>query len=117
MLDESILNSCKKYIGFDADYTAFDPDLIMFINGTFFNLRQLGVGPSNGFQIDSANQFWSDFSDDVSLVSGVKPYIQQKVRLQFDPPSNSFVETAIENNIKELEWRLNVQGEGGFSNE
>lgn len=113
--DDSILVSIKKYIGLDRDYHEFDSDIIMFINSALFNLRQLGVGPIGGFAIDSENQTWHEFVDDDSLLSGVKPYIQQKVRLQFDPPSNSFVEASIRKNIEEYEWRLNIQGEGGFN--
>lgn len=111
---DSILNGTKKLIGLDKDYHEFDQDLIVFINSAFFNLRQLGVGPAGGFSIVDDSAEWYDFTTDESLLAGVKPYIQQKVRLQFDPPSNSFVEASIRKNIEEYEWRLNIQGEGGF---
>lgn len=114
-ISDSILDSTKKLIGLDKDYHDFDADLVTFINSAFFNLRQLGVGPAEGFNITDDKAVWSDFSSDDSILTGVKPYIQQKVRLQFDPPSNSFVESSIRENIKEYEWRLNIQGEGGFN--
>lgn len=114
---DSILNTIKKLLGLDTDYHEFDIDVIAFINSAFFNLRQLGVGPSGGFAIADDSATWHDFTNDESLLTGVKPYIQQKVRLQFDPPSNSFVEASIRKNIEEYEWRLNIQGEGGFSEE
>ena len=117
MPESSILTSCKKVCGFDSDYNAFDEDIIMFINSAFFNLRQLGVGPVDGFQITGPEQTWDDFSTDASLISGVKPYIQQKVRLQFDPPTNSFLEQSIRKNIDEYEWRLKIQVEGGCEND
>ena len=106
----SILNDVKKVIGIDKDYNDFDSDLIMFIN-----LRQLGVGPKEGYSISGEKNDWSEFIADESLLTGVKPYIQQKVRLQFDPPTNSFLEQSIRKNIEEYEWRLNIQGEGGFN--
>lgn len=114
-MEESILKSIKKVVGLDPDSSDFDEDLITFINSAFFNLRQLGVGPTEGFSITGDSEQWEDFTDDQSLLTGVKPYIQQKVRLQFDPPTNSFLESSIRENIKEYEWRLNIQGEGGFN--
>ncbi|WP_435891877.1 phage head-tail connector protein [Klebsiella pneumoniae] len=44
----------------------------------------------------------------------MKTYIQQKVRLLFDPPNNSFLVSAIQENLKELEFRLNMDGEGAL---
>lgn len=111
----SILNDVKKAIGIDKDYNDFDVDLITFINSAFFNLRQLGVGPKEGYSISGEENKWSEFTANESLLTGVKPYIQQKVRLQFDPPTNSFLEQSIRKNIEEYEWRLNIQGEGGFN--
>ncbi len=43
----------------------------------------------------------------------IKSYIYLRVRLLFDPPSSAFVLTSMENQIKEFEWRINVQVEGG----
>lgn len=114
-MNESILKSIKKAIGLDPDSSDFDDDLVVFINSAFFNLRQLGVGPSEGYSITGIEDTWSKFTDDDQLLTGVKPYIQQKVRLQFDPPTNSFLEQSIRKNIEEYEWRLNIQGEGGLN--
>lgn len=114
-MDESILESIKKMIGISPDSSDFDVDIISFINSAFFTLKQIGVGSSKGFSVSGKEEKWIDFSDDESLINGVKPYIQQKVRLQFDPPTNSFLESSIRENIKEYEWRLGIQGEGGFN--
>lgn len=114
-MDYSILKSIKKVVGLDPDTSDFDSDLITFINSAFFNLRQLGVGPKDGYWITGPENTWDEFSSDESLMSGVRPYIQQKVRLQFDPPTNSFLEQSIRKNIEEYEWRLNIQGEEGFN--
>lgn len=48
-MDESILNDIKKYIGIDTTYTVFDDVLVSHINTIIFILRQLGIGPANGF--------------------------------------------------------------------
>ena len=42
-------------------------------------------------------------------MNSVKSYIYLKVRLLFDPPLNSSIIEAIQQSIRELEWRLNVQ--------
>ena len=49
MYEESILNSVKKLLGLEPDYTPFDTDLIMHINSVIMILRQMGVGPSSGY--------------------------------------------------------------------
>lgn len=108
---ESILTSIKKLIGFDKEYTHFDQDLIMLINTTFATLRQIGIGPSNGFVIKDETTTWSDYLGDTLLLETVKTYIHLKARLIFDPPSSSFVLEAIKESIKEYEWRLNVTAE------
>lgn len=109
---DSILNSTKKTLGIQADYLAFDPDIIMFINSTLSTVAQLGVGPSTGFVIEDENDNWSDIS---GLGDGelqhLKNFVYMKVRLGFDPPQNSFTIEAIERQARELEFRLNVSRE------
>lgn len=106
---ESILLSIKKLLGIEPDYTHFDPDLIMHINSVFLILSQMGVGPSSGFLISSADDLWSSFlPDDPQMLAMVKTYMYLKVRLLFDPPLSSSVVTAINEEIKEFEWRLYV---------
>lgn len=109
---ESILTSIKKMLGITEEYTHFDADLIMHINSVFVTLRQLGVGPKEGFRIEDDTSLWSDFipEDDMRFES-VKTYIYLKVRLLFDPPLNSAVIESINRISNELEWRLNIEAE------
>ena len=104
---ESILASIKKLLGIAEEYTHFDQDIIMHINTALFTLTQLGIGPSEGFSIDDAEDNWSDFVD-ISRIESVKTYVYLKVRLVFDPPISSAVIESINRNISELEWRLNI---------
>lgn len=106
---ESILNTIKKMLGFESDYDAFDTDIIVNINMVFNILLQLGVGPAEGFSITGATETWSDYIDDMRKLEMVKTYIYLKVKQIFDPGTSSALNTAIDNQIKELEWRLNVQ--------
>lgn len=46
---DSILTSVKKLLGLPADYEAFDPDIIMYINTVLMILSQMGVGLKEGF--------------------------------------------------------------------
>jgi hypothetical protein len=107
----SILDSIKKTLGMDPDYTAFDLDVIMHINTAFSVLTDIGVGPGEGFAIYDNTTLWSSYSGDMVRLASVKSYVFAKVRLIFDPPATSFAIKAMEDQIKEMEWRLNVQGE------
>lgn len=110
-METSILTSVKKNLGLDAAYTVFDHDILTYINSTLSTLTQLGVGPANGFAIEDENPTWSDFIDDDDQYNTVKTYVTLKVKMLFDPPQTSFVIDAIEKQIEELEWRINVHRE------
>ena len=103
---DSILDSVKKMIGPSVSYNVFDPDLVMHINTVFFNLCQLGV-TDIPFTITGSDETWEDFHTDKDL-EAVKTYIGLKTRMYFDPPTNSALISAINEQIKELEWRINV---------
>jgi hypothetical protein len=108
----SILNSTKKVLGLAEDYTVFDEDLIMHINTAFSTLTQLGVGPAEGFMINSAVEEWDDFNVENDLqYNSVKSYVFLRVRQLFDPPQTSYLISATDQQIKELEWRLNTHRE------
>lgn len=107
---DSILNSIKGLLGILDDYTHFDDQIIMDINSVFFVLNTLGVGPDEPFKITSASEVWSDFVD-AGKEELVRSYVALKVRLLFDPPSNSFLVDSINNQISEFEFRLLVDAE------
>lgn len=104
---DSILDSIKKPLNIDTDDDAFDHDIIMFINGEFMELYQLGIGPANGFSIQGSDAQWSDYTDDPYVKDAVKTYIYLKVKMVFDPPASSVVADMINNKIADLGWRLN----------
>lgn len=109
----SILNTIKTMLNIpiDGTYAVFDNDIITHINSAFMTLKQLGVGPQVGFNIDDHTANWSDFIDE-SRYNEVKTYVYLRVRLLFDPPGTSFLVTAIQDQIKELEWRISTEREG-----
>ena len=110
---DSILTSIKKLLGIEESYTHFDPDIIMSINTALSILTQIGVGPVTGFSISDKTAKWSDFIPDISRLELVKSYIHMKVRLVFDPPSSSALIDVINQQIKELEWRINILVDNG----
>jgi hypothetical protein len=110
-MSDSILISTKKALGLDADYTAFDPDVIMHINSVFSILNQLGVGPEFGFSIVDDSAVWDDFLVGDVRFNTVRTYVFLRVRLLFDPPTTSYLITALTEQYRELEWRMNVQHE------
>lgn len=112
----SILTTTKKLCGIEEVDTSFDDDIVVFINGVLFTLNQIGVGPPEGFAITDKNDKWTDLIGDRKDLEGVKTYIYNKTRLVFDPPQSSFLLQAIKDQITELEWRLNIQVEGGTTN-
>lgn len=107
----SILISIKKLLNVEEDDSSFDTDIGMLINNEFMTLHQLGIGPDEGFSITDADTRWTDFSNDNTLLETVKAYVYMKVRMIFDPPASSVVAEAFNSQIRELEWRLNVQAE------
>ena len=110
-MNSSILTSIKKMLGMTEEYTHFDTDIIIHINSVFMTLHQLGVGPENGFNIESEAEQWNQFITEEDNLEAVKTYVYLKVRLIFDPPTNGAVMEAYKQMIQEYEWRLNVQAE------
>lgn len=112
---ESILITIKKMLGIEPDYIQFDQDIIIDINSVLMGLAQLGVGVTRSFLITGTDEIWADFLGERKDLEAVKTFVYLKVRLLFDPPANAFVLEAIERQIREFEWRLNVQAETSTS--
>lgn len=111
MNSNSILSSTKKILNIADDDLSFDLDIIMFINSTLATLHQLGVGPEEGFMIEDATAEWATLLGGDPRQNGVKNFVYLSVRLAFDPPATSFAISAIEKQIEEMGWRINVQRE------
>ena len=107
--EQSILDDIKKQLGYDADYTPFDPDITALINSAMMKLHQLGVGPDEGFYITDSEQTWNDLFPRVRMLEAVRTYIYLSVKLVFDPPVSSFVLAAMERQLAEYESRIKEQ--------
>lgn len=104
-MNDSILITVKKLLGISADYTQFDVDIIIHINSVFAILHDMGVGPNTTYSITDSTNTWNEFIQDSEDLDMVKSYMYMKVRMIFDPPAGQVAE-AMNNNIKELEWRM-----------
>lgn len=112
-MENSILVSIKKLLGLSAEYTPFDPDVIMHINSVFSTLTQLGVGPKEGFSIVDETNTWDQFiSDEDPRYNSIRSYIFLKVKLLFDLQTMSAAALqSYKEMASEYEWRLNATAE------
>lgn len=102
---DSILETVKAYLGIHSDETAFDNQIVTHINSTFLILNQFGVGPKDPYKITGSTETWSDLLGDVPD-NGIQDYVSMRVRMLFDPPTNSYVMDALKTQIDEYEWRI-----------
>ena len=107
-MQDSILMTIRKLVCGDPYADHFDTDLLVHINACFSILNQLGVGPENGFVVTDETQSWSSYIADNYILNMVKTYVTLKVKKIFDPPLTSSVLEAMDKEISQLEWRLNV---------
>ena len=108
VVSDSILDNIKKMLGPSYDEESFDIDIIIHINSCFTTLRQLGIGPANGFRIASKDEVWSEFVANDEMLDSVKTYIYIKTNLVFDTHMSGAILESFEKQAKELEWRLNI---------
>lgn len=116
MQEDSILTTIKKLLGIDESFTMFDMEVTVGINSAFATLQDLGVGPGDGFEIHGSQSKWKEFITDKRLNS-VITFVYYSTKLGFDPPATSYAISAMEKQIEELKWRLNVYAETGGLND
>lgn len=109
---DSILTTIKKQLGYEEEDTGYDEEIIVHINTVLADLTQLGVGPSDGFEIKDKNNKWNEFIPDNPKFNSVKTYIYMRVKLIFD--SSTMTSALIESFNKQcdrFEWRLKTAAE------
>lgn len=107
-MEESILKSIRVSLGIEADDSTFDTELISHINGALMVVNQLGVGPNDGFKISSHEQTWKSFIGERKDLELVKTVVYLRTKLVFDPPQNAFLVTAMEKQLAEYDWRIEL---------
>lgn len=109
-VNDSILLSTKKLLGVDPTMDMFDLDIIMNVNSALANLNQIGVGPHEGYFVNGITETWAEFlgHNDLTVLQNVKQYVYIWVKRVFDPPGATNHLAALDNTIKELEWRIST---------
>jgi len=114
---DSVLNTVKKMLGIPIEYDAFDTDIIIHINSVLSILTQMGVLPTNDnktvTEIFDGSTKWSEIIGDDNTINGIRTYVYLKVRLLFDPPTNSALLESFNRQINEFEYRLYTR-KGGY---
>jgi hypothetical protein len=108
-MTDSILISVKKFLGLPEDYSAFDLDVIYYINSVFAVLYQLGVGDK--FSITGIDEEWADYLFDEESLNMVQADVFQRVKMLFDPPQTAHAISANNRITDELDWRLYIAAE------
>jgi len=103
---ESILDTIKPMVNVEVNNTSFDAVLIPFINSALSVVTQLGVGPVSGFRITDNTKTWTELLGTRTDLDIVVTNIYCRVRLGFDPPTNSFLVAALEHQKVETDWRI-----------
>lgn len=108
-MDESILNDVKKLIGIAIANSDFDQDLIIDTNAVLFDMWQMGILVDD-YSISDATKTWSEvlLNPDKIALNPLKTWTALKVKLIFDPPTSSILLEAIQENLKELQWRIYI---------
>ena len=107
-MTDSILRTTKKALGLDEDYSPFDAEITMHINAALATLNQIGIGPEYGFFITDDSEEWVTFLGDDPRYNSAKLFVYLQTRVLFDPPTTSFVLTAMKEQIEQQLFRLNV---------
>ena len=107
-METSILRSTKKVLGIDPDDQTFDIDIIIFINSALSTITTLGL---THVQVSDDAAKWEDIASDQELLGLIRAIVYLRVRMLFDPPVTSYTQQAMNQQIEELEWRLNVERE------
>lgn len=109
--NNSILKSIRKQVGvsYDCD-TAFDDEIIFAINSAIAELTQIGVGPSEGFEVYGEDEQWDDFLETTDpRYNFAKGYVKYSVKLEVDPPSNSTLFQSMKEKMNEYYYRCEVR--------
>lgn len=107
-MNEKILDSVKTICNVAIEDTSFDSDLILYINSALMVIMEEWHGMDHAFRVQTGTETWTDLLGEDVNYEGVKEFIGLKVRLMFDPPTSQAVLQAINDQIKDLEWRMYI---------
>ena len=105
-MNNNILSSVKNVCNIADPDTSFDNELILYTNTVLMELMQEWHGLDHAFRLEDGTETWDQLLGEDTDYEGVKELVGLKVRLMFDTPTSGSVLQAIQDQIKNLEWRL-----------
>lgn len=112
--NESIVGTMLKSFGFDEDNAEYDSNqivdtLLPFINMAIGALSQICSSLSPVYVTDSSTT-WNDLysGDNDEIMTLIVADIVFRTKLLWDAPDSSYVLSAYEKRIDELDWRLSI---------
>lgn len=118
-MDNSILATIKKMLGgnMESDDTAFDSELLVFINASISILFDIGFKPADGFFVNGYEETWNELIFDDENFGIIKTFIFTTVKLLFDPPISSAALDSLKRINDELQWRIYSRSNFGSEEE
>lgn len=105
-MNNNILATVKRVCNIADPDTSFDNELILFTNTVLMELMQEWHGMNHAFKLEDGTETWDQLLGEDTDYEAVKELVGLKVRLIFDTPTSGSVLQAIQDQIKNLEWRL-----------
>lgn len=105
-MNNNILASVKRICNIADPDDSFNNELIIYINTVLMELMQELHGMNNAFRLIDGTETWEQLLGEDTDYEGVKELVGLKVRMMFDTPTSNSVMQAIQDQIKNLEWRL-----------
>lgn len=102
-MNSSILQDVKTTVNLNPENTDFDAEIMLYLNTVFSALNLKGIGPEQGFIINSGEEKWSDYIDSENLLGFLKSYVGLNIRIKFDPPANTTLLQHMKDEVKLLE--------------
>lgn len=99
-----MLNDIKKQLGIADEDDSFDRDILLCMDTIMGIIYETGA--TETLSSVTPETEWDEVFADDTIRQLAKTYMYLKVRLLFDPPTNSSIQKAFEEHAKELEWRM-----------
>ena len=105
---ECILETIVSGLGLEVDESAFNSEIIMYVNSALLTVYQNGAGTP--LVVKDYAQTWEEFKDPAQVEGNkmfeqIKLYVMLKTKIIFDPPPPSTA-PYMQSYIDELLWRI-----------
>ena len=105
---DSILETIVTGLGLEVNESAFNSEIIMYVNSALLTVYQNGAGTP--IVVKDYAQTWDEFKDPAQVEGNkmfeqIKLYVMLKTKIIFDPPPPSTA-TYMQSYIDELLWRI-----------